>query len=255
MTHYIAFLKKEILESIRTYKLFIMLIVFVLFGVMNPLAAKLTPHIIKTLIPDGNSIPIPEATALDSWAQFFKNITQMGLIVTTLVFSGILVTELSKGTLINMLTKGLSRKAVILSKFTSMILIWTLSVTVSFIITWVYTVYLFPGDGTNNLLFSVFCLWLFGSFLLSLLMFSSTVTNTNYGSLIIVGVTVVIGMLLNIIPSFQKYNPISLSTRNMELLTNTLNPSSLYNAIGVTIIIIVALVTLSILVFRKKQIQ
>ncbi|WP_425539005.1 ABC transporter permease [Microaceticoccus formicicus] len=255
MTHYIAFLKKEILESIRTYKLLIMLIVFVLIGVMNPFTAKLTPHIIKTLIPEGNSISIPEATALDSWAQFFKNIAQMGLIVTILVFSGILVTELSKGTLINMLTKGLSRKAVILSKFTFMTLIWTLSVTISFIITWAYTVYLFPGDRTNNLLFSVFCLWLFGLFLLSLLMFSSTVTNTNYGSLIIVGVTVVIGMLLNIIPSFQKYNPISLSTRNMELLTNTLNPTFLYSSIGVTVIIIIVLMTLSILIFRKKEIQ
>lgn len=255
MTHYIAFLKKEILESIRTYKLFILLIVFVLFGVMNPLATKLTPYIIKTLIPDGNSIPIPEPTAFDSWAQFFKNITQMGLIVTILVFNGILVTELSKGTLINILTKGLSRKAVILSKFSSMILIWTLSVTASFIVTWAYTVYLFPVCGISNLFFSVFCLWLFGSFLLSLLMFSSTLANTNYGSLIIVGVTVGISMMLNIIPSFQKYNPISLSTRNMELLTNTLHPASLYDAIGVTVIIIVALISFSILVFRKKQIQ
>lgn len=254
MRHYIAFLKKEIMESIRTYKLFIMLIVFVLFGVMNPLVAKLTPHIIKTLIPDGNLLSIPEATALDAWGQFFKNITQMGLIVTMLVFSGILVTELSKGTLINILTKGLSRRAVILSKFTSMILIWTLSVVASFIITWVYTVYLFPASATNNLLFSVFCLWLFGSFLLSLLMFSSTIANTNYASLIIVGVTVVIGTLLNIIPGFQKYNPISLSTRNMELLTNTLNPISLYSVILVTFIMIIVLITLSIVSFGKKQI-
>src|SRR5690554_2518719 len=126
MRHYIAFLKKEMLESIRTYKLFIMVIVFSLFGVMNPLAAKLTPYLIETLIPEGNMINIPEPTALDSWAQFFKNINQMGLIVTLLIFSGILVNELSKGTLINMLTKGLSRKAVILSKYSSMVIIWTL---------------------------------------------------------------------------------------------------------------------------------
>ena len=254
MRHYMAFLKKEILESIRTYKLFIMLIVFILFGVMNPLVAKLTPHIIKTLIPDGNSISIAQATALDSWAQFFKNITQMGLILTLLVLSGILVTELSKGTLINILTKGLSRQAVILSKFTSMILMWTLSVAVSFIITWIYTVYLFTDGGTNNLLFAVFCLWLFGSFLLSLLIFSSTITNTNYGSLTIIGLTVVIGMLLNIIPSFQNYNPISLSTRNMELLTSTISPTYLYKAIMVTFIMAIVLIILSILSFRKKQI-
>ncbi len=254
MRHYMTFLKKEIVESIRTYKLFIMLILFTLFGVMNPLVAKLTPHIIKTLIPDGNSISIPEATALDSWAQFFKNITQMGIIVTLLVFSGILVTELSKGTLINILTKGLSRQAVILSKFTSMILIWTLSIAVSFIITWIYTVYLFPDGEANNLLFAVFCLWLFGSSLLSLLIFSSTITNTNYGSLIIIGLTVVIGMLLNIIPSFQKYNPISLSTKNMELLTSTISPAYLYKAIIVTFILNIVLIILSILTFRKKQI-
>ena len=227
MTHYIAFLKKEIVESIRTYKLFIMLVVFLMFGIMNPLVAKLTPYIIETLIPDGVSIVIPEPSALDSWTQFFKNITQMGLIVMVVVFNGILVTEVSKGTLINMLTKGLSRKAVILSKYTCMALIWTTSILASFLVTWGYTVYLFPTDKVNNLFFSVFCLWLFGLALLSLLMFASTLINSNYGSLLLVGVTVVAGMLLNLIPNFHKYNPLSLSTKNMELLTNTVSPSSL----------------------------
>jgi ABC-2 type transport system permease protein len=254
MTHYIAFLKKEIVESIRTYKLFIMLVVFLMFGIMNPLVAKLTPYIIETLIPDGVSIVIPEPSALDSWTQFFKNITQMGLIVMVVVFNGILVTEVSKGTLINMLTKGLSRKAVILSKYTCMALIWTTSILASFLVTWGYTVYLFPTDKVNNLFFSVFCLWLFGLALLSLLMFASTLINSNYGSLLLVGVTVVAGMLLNLIPNFHKYNPLSLSTKNMELLTNTVSPSSLYNVIGITAIITVTLIVLSILIFRKKQI-
>jgi len=255
MTHYIAFLKKELLESIRTYKLFILLIVFVLFGVMNPLTAKLTPYIIKTLIPAGNTISIPEPTAFDSWTQFFKNIAQMGLIVMILIFSGILVTELSKGTLINILTKGLSRKAVILAKFSSMILIWTLSVVASLTVTWFYTVHLFPVDKVSNLFFSVFCLWLFGSFLLALLLFTSTLVNTNYGNLIMLGLIVGICIILNMIPIFQKYNPISLTTRNMELLTNTVNPAFLYHAIGVTVIMIVIFLLLSIFIFKKKQIQ
>ena len=231
-----------------------MLVVFLMFGIMNPLVAKLTPYIIETLVPDGVSIAIPEPSALDSWTQFFKNITQMGLIVMVVVFNGILVTEVSRGTLINMLTKGLSRKAVILSKYTCMALVWTASILVSFLVTWEYTVYLFPTDGVNNLLFSVFCLWLFGLALLSLLMFASTFVNTNYGSLLIVGGTIAAGMLLNLIPNFYKYNPLSLSTKNMDLLTNTVSPSSLYNVIGITAIITVTLIVLSILIFRKKQI-
>ena len=206
------------------------------------------------MIPDGVSIVIPEPSTLDSWTQFFKNITQMGLIVMVVVFNGILVTEVSKGTLINMLTKGLSRKAVILSKYTCMALIWTTSILASFLVTWGYTVYLFPTDKVNNLFFSVFCLWLFGLALLSLLMFASTLINSNYGSLLLVGGTVATGMLLNLIPNFNKYNPLSLSTKNMELLTNTVSPSSLYNVIGITAIITVTLIVLSILIFRKKQI-
>lgn len=254
MRHYIAFLKKEMLESIRTYKLFIMVIVFSLFGVMNPLTAKLTPYLIETLIPEGNMINIPEPTALDSWAQFFKNINQMGLIVTLLIFSGILVNELSKGTLINMLTKGLSRKAVILSKYISMVIIWTLSVVLSFLITWVYTVYLFPDGGANNLLFSVFCLWLYGCFLLAVLMLSSTITRTNYATLILVGLTVVVGMLVNIVPKFQKYNPLSLYSKNMELVAGAINPSNMYVTVGISLGLIVIALILSIVVFRKKQI-
>lgn len=253
MRHYVAFLKKEILESIRTYKLFIMLIVFILFGVINPLTAKLTPHIIETLIPGGHLIPISEPTALDSWAQFFKNITQMGLIVTIIVFSGMLATELSKGTLINILTKGLSRQAVILAKFTSMVLIWTLSLGASFATTWIYTKYLFPVSDISNLLLSVFCLWLFGLWLFSIVIFSSTLINNNYGNLLIVGLVVVIGILINIVPDAQKYNPLSLATKNMDLLTNVLNPTYFNYAIIITMLLIVIFITLSIMIFRKKE--
>jgi len=37
MNNYFAFLKKELLENIRTYKMLIMLLVFFVFGIMNPL--------------------------------------------------------------------------------------------------------------------------------------------------------------------------------------------------------------------------
>lgn len=69
---------------------------------MSPLAAKLLPQILAS---EGISITLPDPSAIDSWSQFFKNISQMGLIVTVILFSGVLGTELSKGTLINMLTK------------------------------------------------------------------------------------------------------------------------------------------------------
>lgn len=43
MRGYLAFVKKELLEQVRTYKLLILLLVFFIFGMLSPLMAKLMP--------------------------------------------------------------------------------------------------------------------------------------------------------------------------------------------------------------------
>jgi len=211
------------------------------------------PEILGSLITDGVIITLPEPTAYDAWTQFFKNATQMGLIVMAILFSGVLSSELSKGTLINLLTKGLSRTAVILSKYTCMVLVWTASIALCFGLTYGYSVYLFPKDETSNLLFSVFCLWLFGLFLLAALLFSATLTRSNYGCLLITGVIMVICMIMNIIPAVHRYNPISLSTDNMGLIMNSIEASSLYSTVMISCLLLLIFVSLSVVIFRKKQ--
>ena len=253
MNDYLVFLKKELIEYARTYKLLILLIVFIIFGITNPLIAKLTPELLASFMPEGMLVAIPEPTALDSWAQFFKNTQQMGIIVLVLVFSGVLSNELSRGTLINLLTKGLSREAVIIGKFLAMLSVWSLSVLLSSLLTLVYTIYLFPGDQVQNLVLAVFCMWLFGAFLLAVLLGSATLVSGNYGSLLLTGLTVVVLLILNIIPGARRFNPISLATRNMELVSNTTEASALFAAIGVTGLAILGLITLTVYVFRRKR--
>ncbi len=50
MRAYIAFTKKEIYELAKTYKLLLLVVVFLIFGFMNPVVAKLTPDIMKSLM-------------------------------------------------------------------------------------------------------------------------------------------------------------------------------------------------------------
>ena len=106
---------------------------------------------IKEVLEEGIKISLPEATIFDSWAQFFKNTTQMGLIVLVIIFSGLISNELSKGTLINMLTKGLSRKTVVLSKFTSSTLVWTLAYFLSALVTFLYSMLFWEDTQVENL--------------------------------------------------------------------------------------------------------
>lgn len=253
MKSYIAFTKKEFVENFRTYKFFIMMTVFLLLGMMNPIMAKLTPQLLKSFMPKDMNITICEPTAIDSWTQFFKNVPQMGLIVLVIIFSGIMANEFSRGTLINMLTKGLSRGTVILSKFTMATAIWTLSYVLCFIVSYAYTAYFWNDDGIINLIFSVFCLWLFGILLIAITLFGGVIFKNSFGGLLFTGGCVVVLTLLNIAPSLKKYNPISLSSSNMDLLTSEKSTSDFRFAIIICFIIIILLIFSSIKIFNKKQ--
>jgi ABC-2 type transport system permease protein len=253
MKGYIAFTKKEVLESFRTYRILILVSVFFLFGMLSPLTAKLLPEIFKSLALDGIVITIPPPVALDAYAQLFKNLSQMGMLVVLLVFSGMLSTEITKGTLINMLTKGLSRSAVILSKFTVSLASWTLSLLLAFVTTYGYTVYLFGSGNQPNLLFSVFCLWLFGALLLSLILLSSSFMPGNFGGLTLTAILIVIMMILDAFPKLHQFNPIALASVNVALLAKTVNVSDVTPIVFITMILIGLSLSGSMLIFRKKR--
>ena len=57
MRGYLAFVKKELLEQVRTYKLLILLLVFFIFGMLSPLMAKLMPEILSQMPMDGINRP------------------------------------------------------------------------------------------------------------------------------------------------------------------------------------------------------
>lgn len=256
MNGYRAFLKKEWMESVRTYKLLIMLFTFITFGIISPLFAKLMPEVLATLTSSqdmGMVLKLPTPTALDSYAQFFKNVSQMGLIIFLLVFSGMISQEVSKGTLIPILTKGVSRKAIILAKFSVAASIWTFCYIFAFSITYSYTQFSFPELVVEHLIFSVICLWLFGIFLLSLFLWMSCITNGNYGGLLLSVLCFGILLLLNMFHEIQKFNPITLSSSTMEMLSSSFDISTLYSSIIVTILLTIGCILMAIIAFRKKR--
>lgn len=253
MNSFIAFTKKELIEQIRTYKLFIFLVVLVILGMMSPLFAKLMPTIIGSMNIEGMSIKIPDPTFLDSYVQFFKNISQIGLIVLILIFSGLLAGELTKGTLINLLAKGLSRRVVILSKFLSANLIWTVTYLISIAVNYGYTLYLFGEHSVDKLFLAIFSLWLFGVFIISVIILSSTIVKGNYGGLILTAIIYVSLTLMNIFPKVQKYNPYSLNSKTMDLINNRFSVGDINITIIITILLIIASLIGASRIFNKTQ--
>ncbi|SHI58231.1 ABC-2 type transport system permease protein [Clostridium cavendishii DSM 21758] len=253
MKSYIAFTKKELIEQVRTYKLFIFLAVLFVFGMVSPLFAKIMPDIISSMNTQGVEIKIPKPTYIDAYAQFLKNIGQMGIFALLLIFSGLLSNDVTKGTLVNMVSKGLSRRVIILAKLSSAVLIWTLGYLIAIATNYIYTFYLFGEHSVNNLVLALFSLWLFGVFLISIIILGSTIVKGSYGGLILTAIIYGSLALINLFPKIIKFNPYTLTSKNMDLITDKMEIRDIKVTIITTVVLIVIALVASLKIFERNK--
>ena len=169
MSQTFIFFRKECSELKRSGKLTVLGILFLFFGIMSPAMAKMTPFLFDMLKDSmkeqGIRVVPTKVTAFTSWEQFYKNMP-LTLIIIVAIFSGILIQEYQKGTLINMLTKGLGRSQVIAAKFLIVCLTWTGCFWLSFGVTYGYNSYFWDESIVNHECLEqlVFTSWGFGCY-------------------------------------------------------------------------------------------
>ena len=81
----LTFLKKEFKEIIKTYRIWVIPLIFLFFGMLSPIVVKILPDLFKSqLKSQGIIINIPPQTAVDSFLQYFKNLSQIGMLAIIL---------------------------------------------------------------------------------------------------------------------------------------------------------------------------
>jgi ABC-2 type transport system permease protein len=63
----------------------------------------------------------------------------------------------------------------------------------------------------------------------------------------------VVMLMLGVIPTTEKFNPITLASKNMNLISGTQEPGGLMITILVTAVLTVLCIGLSISIFKKKK--
>lgn len=255
MRQFIAFTKKEYLELLRTGKLILLVIIFVLFGIMNPAIAKLTPWMMdlmsEQLAESGMQVTAVEVDALTSWAQFFKNMP-MALIIFLILFCGILTTEYQKGTLINVVTKGMKRWKIFCAKLGVMAIVWTLGFLMSYGITYGYNAYFWDNSVAHNISAAVGCFYLCGLWLISVLALASVFCNSSGAVMLAVGAAFAASYLLGLFPAIKEYTP-SYLLQSAGLLTDLNEGADYLWAAAVTVVLIVLGCILSVAAFNRKN--
>lgn len=256
MRAFLAFIKKEWMEQIRSSRLVILAILFTMFGIMNPAIAKLTPWLFEimaeSLEESGMLVTAVKVDAMMSWVQFFKNVP-MTLIVFILMESSIFTKEYQSGTLILALTKGLHRFKVVLSKTAVLFIMWTGFYWMQYGITYAYNAYFWDNSIAENLVFSAICWWMFGLWTIALQVFFSTIASTNTVVLVGTGAVVIASYLIGLLPKLTKYMPTLLMDGN-SLIYGAKEPKEYEIAFVVAIITAMISFITSLYMMNRKGI-
>lgn len=251
-----AFFKKELLESARSGKLMILGVLFCAFGIMNPAIAKLTPWLFEIMAEElaesGMTVTSVTVDALTSWTQFFKNIP-MALIAFVLIYGGIFTKEYESGTLVLMLTKGLARYKVLLAKSALLLSLWTFGYFVCFGITYVYNDYFWDNSAAKSLIAPVINWWLFGVWVLCLMILFSALAKSSSGVLLGTGAGALGSYLITLLPKAKPYSPASLM-ESAGLLSGAASADDYVKAVIVTAVLCAAFIGASIPLLNKKEI-
>jgi ABC-2 type transport system permease protein len=113
-----AFLRKELRETIHTWRLWVLPGLLVFLGVTAPVITALTPKIIEFAAKSspGTTVTIAQPTAREAYLQFVGNLGQLALLAIIITVSGAISGEVRSGTAALVLTKPISRAAFVIGK-------------------------------------------------------------------------------------------------------------------------------------------
>lgn len=255
MKGFLPFFKKEWMEMSRSGKLFVLLLLFVLFGILSPALAKGTPYLYKAmegaLKEQGFTITDITVNALTCWQQYYKNLS-MELIVFFLFFAGILTNEYQKNTLILMVTKGVKKPLILGVKFSFSLFMFSVCYWLCYGITYLYSILFWDNTIVSHLFLAAGLAYIFGILLLALLFLFSTIVTNVLNVLLLMGLSIVVFYGMTFFPEIKKASPMLLLS-GMDLLENKIVPLDVVGGIISAIIFSLISVGLAILFFQKRE--
>ena len=247
-------LAKEFREQWRTWKMIVLLAVFLITGIISPVLARYTPELLKSIpnLPAGLADFIPAPTVADSVVQYLKNTEQFGILLVILLTMGVVAQEKERGTAAILLTKPVSRSAVILAKWLAGMTIVLAGLLVGGLACFAYTVVLFeplPFGAfwvMNLLLFVYLGVYLTVALMASTLARSQAIAAAGaFGGLIVL-------IILGSLPRLSDYMPGQLVTWSSSLVLK--GDSTAWPALGVAAGIIVLALVIACLRFEREEI-
>lgn len=245
-------LRKDLRETVRTYRAWVLVGAFAVFGIVSPVMMKLLPRI----LPESEEFQIvfKDTTALSAATQYFDNVTQIVSLIVVILAAGAVAGRRNSGFYHILLTKPVRRGEVLASSFITYALLILAGLLVGHALFGIYTELLFGGLSLWGLLASLAAcaaaLWL----LLALTVFLGVATKRAAlaGVLSFLGFFVV-SLLLGLLPISWEIAPAALFSRSSEVAAGKTGLSVLVPGMATAFLAAAALLYAAVRIFERAD--
>jgi ABC-2 type transport system permease protein len=248
--------RKELLESWRTYRLPVVAGLLVLVGLSSPLLAKYLPDILKAAGGDqlGN-LQIPTPVAADAVAQFWKNIAQFGAFAAIILAMGAVATERDRGTAAFILSKTATRGAFLWAKVVVIGAVLGLSVILAAVLAWIYTAILFEPGPVGGWIAMAIMAWLSIVVWAAITFLGSTVTGSTAAAAGLGFLALLVLSIVAALPNVGRFLPGGLASPALALATGApVDAADVAASVGGTVVLIMLCLGASAWSFRRQEI-
>ncbi len=247
-----VFARKEAREILRTWRIWVLPGILLFFAFTGPVLAKFTPEIVGALAGDQlGGLKIPTPTYLDAYAQWIKNLSQIGLFALIIIYGSIVSAESKSGTAVLVLTKPVSRTAFVLAKATVHSIFLAILVVAGTLVTWGLTAAVFR-EAPGSALWSSALVWLvFGVLFIALMTLLSVLIGSAAGA---AGAGLAAYALMSIAAIWKPlgtYSPAALAAQPATLAAG--KDAAVLWPVLTSILLAAALVVFAVLAFRRKD--
>lgn len=258
MTQWFVLYKKEITEMMRNYKILWIPIVFILLGVMQPVSSYYMPEILDRFgnLPEGTILEMPIPTGAETLLSVLSNYGMLGVLILVLSAMGVVCGEKQSGVAGMVMMKPVPYSSYITAKWAGLVTITFISLVVGYIASWYYTDLLIEAVAFDRIIQSVlvYSVWLV--FVITLTLLFSTLMKGN-GSVAFLTILVVISLsvVTSILGENMKWSPATMTDYTGQILMIGKLDSSFLPAFMTTIASIIAILFLSVQLFKRQEIE
>lgn len=254
MNSFLTFVEKEWTELCRTKRLYLLLGIFALFGMVSPILARYMQEIISASMGKSAPILVSEPIWSDSWIQFYNNLSQMGGISVLLLFMNSICGEKQAKTASLTLTKNLSPAEFLTAKFVVSVGSVLFAFLPAVLLCLGYTYYLFGYAGEwKDILTGAFIFMIFMVVLLSTVMLASTLAITSAFAAMLAFGGYLILILSTYLPMVGSLLPGALLSSTISVIMHR-SPIILFCQIVIALAISLVCVYISINVLKHQEI-